>query len=128
MSIEPTDEQLAALVERDGGGPINMLNLLKFKDLATYPDGSDADLSGRDAYLRYGVKVAELITALGGAFVFSSEANTLVVGQSDLDWDMVVIVNYPSVQAFLEMTESQAYQDLYVHREAGLESQILLQC
>ncbi len=49
MPISPRDEQMAALMEKDPGGPINMLNFLKFKEFAEYLDGSDAELTGKKA-------------------------------------------------------------------------------
>ncbi len=128
MVILPRDEQVAALLENDHGGPINMLNLLKFKEFAEYPDDSDAELSGQEAYMRYGIKVVELIAGLGGEIVFSGNADTLVIGDGDLQWDMVTIVKYPSVAAFMEMTDSEEYKAVHVHRDAGLAHQLLVQC
>ncbi len=128
MAILPRDEQVAALVENDKGGPINMLNLLKFKDTAEYPDGRDADISGREAYDRYGIAVVEQVAKAGGEIVFAGEAGTLVVGEGDLQWDMVVIVKYPSIAAFIEMTGSDEYDEIHVHRDAGLAHQLLVQC
>ncbi|MFT4826715.1 MAG: hypothetical protein ACJAUG_003180 [Halioglobus sp.] len=128
MAIAPSDEQIAALIEKDQGGPINMLNLLKFKEFAEYPDGSDVQLSGKDAYMRYGRKVAEQVINLGGEFLFMNNANTLVIGDGELQWDMVGLVKYPSVAAFIEMTGSGEFDEIHVHREAGLAHQLLVQC
>lgn len=61
MPLESSEEQIAALLEKDQNGPINMLNLLKCNEFAGYADGSEAELSGREAYMRYGVKVAQLL-------------------------------------------------------------------
>ena len=128
MATHPTDEQLETLLANDQGGPIRMLNLLKFREFAKYEDGSDEQLSGADAYMRYGIAVTELITRLGGTLVYSGQARTLVIGDGDLEWDMVSVVEYPSVAAFLEMTSSAEYQAVHVHREAGLAHQLLVQC
>ena len=40
---------------------------------------------------------------------------------------MVAIVRYPSRQAFLDMTVSEAYQAIHHHREAGLAHQDLIE-
>ena len=77
--------------------------------------------------MRYGVKAAELVMNLGGEFLFGSDANTLVIGDSNLQWDMVVIVKYPSVAAFNEMTNSREYAVIHRHCEAGLAHQTLVQ-
>ena len=128
MAIQATDAQVEALLARDPGGPINMLNLLKFKERAEYADGSEPELSGQEAYMRYGTGVAELVTKAGGEFVFGSAANTLVVGDGELEWDMVAIVKYPSVTAFKTMVDSPEYEAIHVHRDAGLAHQVLVQC
>lgn len=54
--INPSEEQILALFERGGDGPVQMINLLKFKARAEYPEGSD-DLggTGAEAYQRYGI-------------------------------------------------------------------------
>ena len=128
MAILSRDGQTFALIEKDQGDSVNMLNLLKFKLFSQYSDGSEARLSGKDAYMGYGLKVAELVMNLGGEFLFGSDANTLVIGDSNLQWDMVVIVKYPSVAAFNEMTNSREYAVIHRHCEAGLAHQTLVQC
>ena len=128
MTITPRDEQMAALIEKDRGGPINMLNLLKFKEFAEYADGGDAEISGQEAYMRYGAKVAVLVKKLGGEMLFGSGANALVIGDGELQWDMVAIMKYPSVTAFVDMFNSKEYDDIHLHRDAGLAHQLLVQC
>ena len=51
-AVFPPPEQAAAFFSAPEDGPFVMVNLLKFKDHAEYPDGSDALLSGREAYAR----------------------------------------------------------------------------
>ena len=128
MTTQPRKEQIKALLENDKGEPIRMLNLLKFKEFADYGDGVDKTLSGFEAYQRYAAEVVPIIIKTGGEVVFSGQANTLVIGDGELEWDMVSIVEYPSVAAFLGMTSSDEYQKIHVHREAGLEHQLLVEC
>ena len=128
MTTQPRKEQIKALLENDKGGPIRMPNLLKFREFADYGDGIDAKLSGAEAYQRYAAEVVPIISKTGGEVVFSGQANTLVIGDGELEWDMVSIVEYPSVAAFLGMTSGEEYQKIHVHREAGLEHQLLVEC
>ena len=128
MATQPRKEQIAALLENDKGGPIRMLNLLKFREFAKYSDGTDTRLSGFEAYQRYAMEVTKIISKMGGDIVFNGQANTLVIGDGELEWDMVSIVEYPSVAAFIAMTSSDEYQKIHVHREAGLEHQLLVEC
>ncbi|NCF19971.1 MAG: DUF1330 domain-containing protein [Haliea sp.] len=128
MATQPRREQIAALLENDKGEPIRMLNLLKFREFAQYSDGTDTGLSGAEAYQRYAAEVVPIIRKAGGEIVFSGQANTLVIGDGELEWDMVSIAEYPSVTAFLGMTSSDEYQKIHIHRDAGLEHQLLVEC
>jgi uncharacterized protein (DUF1330 family) len=129
MAIAPSPEQLTALLERAPDGTLYMLNLLKFRERAEYADGRDSDLSGAEAYAVYGQAVVKMLGDMGGRIAWAGFPNTLVIGDDgDGDWDQVAIVAYPSVDAFVEMTGSAEYQEAHVHREAGLESQLLINC
>lgn len=50
------------------------------------------------------------------------------MGNGELDRNMVSIVEYPSVAAFMNMGISGQYQKIHVHREAGLAHQLLVEC
>jgi uncharacterized protein (DUF1330 family) len=129
MAIAPRPDQLTALLEGAPDGTLYMLNLLKFREHAEYPDGRDTDLSGAEAYGLYGQPVAKMIGELGGRIAWVGFPNTLVIGDAgEGDWDQIAIVAYPSLEAFRTMTESPDYLEAYVHREAGLESQLLINC
>ncbi len=128
MATQPRKEQIAALLANDKEGPIRMLNLLKFRAFAKYSDGTDAALSGAEAYQRYAAEVVPIIHKTGGEVVFNGQASTLVIGDGELQWDMVSIVQYPSVAAFIAMTSSDEYQRIHIHRDAGLEHQLLVEC
>ena len=52
----------------------------------------------------------------------------LVIGDGEMDWDAVAIVEYPSIDAFRQMTASPEYDAVHVHREAGLAHQLLINC
>jgi uncharacterized protein (DUF1330 family) len=123
-SLTPNDEQLAGFLNEPQTGPIYMVNLLKFRDRAEYPDGSDADLTGREAYARYAEAVTRLVIDLGGGFVFMGDVSRLMLGEVEELWDQVAIAWYPSRQAMLDMMRSEAYQSIHVHRDAGLAGQL----
>ena len=123
-SLTPNEEQMAEFLEQPEVGPIYMVNLLRFRDKAAYPDGSDAELSGREAYARYSVAVTQLVTKHGGGIVFMGEVSRLMLGEVEDMWDQVAIAWYPSRQAMLDMMLSEAYQAIHVHRDAGLAGQL----
>jgi uncharacterized protein (DUF1330 family) len=105
-------------------GPVALLNLLKFRPRAVYPDGSDAHLSGEEAYMRYGLAVAKLIAGLGGKFVWFGRVDRILVGEVEELWDRVALIEYPSRAAFRQMIESPEYKAIEIHREAGLAGQL----
>jgi len=127
---QPTADQLRAFRDHTRAGPIQMINLLKFRDRAEYsgPIEENADVSGRDAYGRYGAAVSQIVAGLGGRIVWSGTPETVFIGNDNDEWDAVVIVEYPSRDVFLSMIVMPEYQAIHVHREAGLSHQKLIQC
>ncbi len=123
-AVFPQPEQAAAFFGGVEDGPFVMVNLLKFKPHAEYPDGADAALSGREAYARYGVAVQACVAAVGGRQVFAGAVTDLMLGAVDELWDMVALVEYPSRAAMMAMVQSPAYQAIEKHRMAGLAGQL----
>ena len=119
-----TDQQMEALLKADNGGPVCMVNLLKFKEKAEYEDGRETDLSGIEAYQIYGAVTGSLIKELGGDVVFTSVFNGMVVGEVEELWDVMAIAKYPTLQSFIDMVSSPEYLKAYLHRLAGLKGQL----
>ena len=120
--IDPTPESFRAL-SRDvpKGVPIVMLNLLRFRDAAAYPDGSGhAPCTGREAYARYGTHAFPAVAAAGGEVLFSGDALAHPIAPPDERWDEVLLVAYPSIGAFFTMVMAPDYQAQSVHRTAAL--------
>ena len=55
--VMPNEEQLKGFLEEGHDEPIFMVNLLKFKDKAEYPDKRETNLTGKEAYAIYGKEV-----------------------------------------------------------------------
>ena len=127
-AILPRPEQLEQFIQKKPDGPLYMLNLLKFRERAEYADGRETDLSGEQAYMIYGAAVTKIIEGFGGGLVFGGRANVLLIGDGELAWDWVGVMRYPSLEAFQGMTQSEAYAEIHVHRDAGLAHQLLVNC
>ncbi|MEP2829435.1 DUF1330 domain-containing protein [Parvibaculum sp.] len=126
-AVRPSDEQLKSFFAdagTDRDGPVVMVNLLKFRERAVYPDGSDAHLSGFEAYIRYGKEVSKILAKIGGRMVYNGLVDGLMLGECEELWDQVALVEYPSRAVFLEMVVSPEYRAIEVHREAGLAGQL----
>ena len=127
----PTEEQFRRLAEDGHEGPIVMVNLLKYRAKAQYAaDAPEAaqNLTGREAYHRYGAIAFAGIGKVGGSIVWAGKQRFIAVGKDDQDWDEVVCVRYPSRQAFLTMVADPEYRKGVYHRDAGLERTALLCC
>jgi uncharacterized protein (DUF1330 family) len=123
-AVFPGPEQAATFFGGQEDGPFIMVNLLKFRERAVYPDGSEPELSGRDAYRRYGAAVQGCLAAVGGRSVYAGDITELMLGEIDELWDMVALVEYPSRAAMMKMVSSPAYQAIEKHRIAGLAGQL----
>lgn len=122
--IHPSPEQAMAFFRGDDDGPMCMVNLLKFKDKAEYADGSEPELTGREAYMRYGAGVQACLASVGGSARFTGQVTDLLLGEVEDLWDMVAIAEYPSRAAMLQMVQSPEYQAITKHRDAGLAGQL----
>jgi len=123
-AVFPQPDQAMGFFGGPEDGPFVMVNLLKFKAKADYADGSDADLSGAEAYARYGEEVRKLVEGLGGRIRYSGRVTGLLLGEVDDLWDMVALAEYPSLAAFREMAMSPAMHAIEHHRKAGLAGQL----
>jgi len=104
----PNVEALAAFGADPDRGPVTMLNLLKLR-----PDG------GAETYAEYGLAVAPLLEKVGGRIVHAGGAGAALIGRGD--WDLVVLVEYPTHRAFLQMILSEEYAEIADLRNKGLE-------
>lgn len=123
-AVGPDKGQIAAFGEPGPDGPIYMVNLLKFREKAEYEDGRETDLTGREAYALYGQAVSKLLVKHGGGPVFGGSVTHLTIGFVEELWDQVAIATYPSRAAMLAMATSPEYQEIAVHRTAGLAGQL----
>ncbi|MDP1631749.1 MAG: DUF1330 domain-containing protein [Caulobacter sp.] len=127
-AVMPTGEQIQALLGLGGDAPITMLNLLKFRDAAVYDEGGEPEMTGREAYNRYGEPMRVLVEASGGRFLFTATVDTLVIGEVGELWDAAAVVEYPSRAAFVTIASSPEVVAIGRHRKAGLAGQLLIQC
>ena len=110
-SLEPTPEQFEALAARPADAPVVMINLLQFR-----AEG------GRENYLRYTQEVAPHLQRVGGAVRYVGGAPSVVNGDGEKPWwDAIIVVEYPSPAAFLDMVSNQEYLKVHEYRAAGLD-------
>jgi uncharacterized protein (DUF1330 family) len=125
-AVYPTRPRIEALAADASGGPIVMLNLLRFRARAAYPDGRPTSLTGREAYELYAAAMQNVIAEHGGRLLFAGDIRSLVIGEVEDMWDTCALVEYPSAAAFAAIATSPEVAEIGVHRAAGLEGQLLI--
>ncbi|MCW2652632.1 MAG: hypothetical protein QOE41_2538 [Mycobacterium sp.] len=125
-AVYPTRERVEALRADSSRDPVVMLNLLKFRSRAVYPDGRSTNLTGRQAYELYASAMQTFVEEHGGRFLFAGDIASLVIGEVEDMWDICALVEYPSAAAFAAIAVSADAGEIGVHRAAGLEGQLLI--
>jgi len=109
----PDLEELESLRTEVGDGPVVLVNLIKFREpngIARFGD--------------YAKLTAPLLTKAGVEVVYSGQAGPSLSG---VDWDMVGLVKFPSIDAFIDMIGSSTYQnEAGAIREEAIERTIWL--
>lgn len=126
-AIDPTPEQIKAFLgDSPKGEPVFMVNLLKFKEKATYHNGED--LSGREAYGRYAKAFGKMLKDrnIEATAVYGGYTHHFLIGEGD--WDAVAIVSYPDAQTMFDAVSNEDYRKIHAHRKAGLAGQMLISC
>lgn len=122
--VDPTKETFAEFKNNDRSGPIQMLNLVRFREKAAYPDGRDT--TGADAYAAYGRESFPVFSGLGGRIVWRGGFELMLIGPNDERWDECFIAEYPSVAAFVQMIRDPIYREAVKHRQAAvLDSRLI---
>jgi uncharacterized protein (DUF1330 family) len=87
-----------------------MVNLLKFKT-----EG------GLESYLQYGRDVAPHLRRVGATVRYAGTAPAYIIGDGERPWwDAILVVEYPTPQAFIDMVTTPEYAKVHEHRAAGL--------
>src|SRR5919107_3302749 len=101
MAIDPRGAALKRYLQEDPGGPVVMLNLLRFAD------------GGREAYARYADALeTTFLPRYGAEVLYAGDGSTALVAEAGQDWDAVLLVRYPSRQAFSAMVADPEYQEV----------------
>jgi len=127
--VDPTRERFGQFRGLSSPGPIQMLNLLRFRERAAYPEGhpqAAQGLSGAEAYRLYGREAAPVLQRVGGRQIILARPELTLIGPEDERWDLFFIAEYPSVDAFVTMIQDEAYRQAVVHRQAAVEDSRLI--
>ena len=100
-TAKTTAVQLAALAERPADAPVVMVNLLQFKNPG-----------GLERYLQYGLEAAPHLERVGARIIYGGVAPAILLGDGQKPWwDAILIVEYPTPAAFIEMVTAPDYPE-----------------
>jgi len=107
---------LDRLLADDPGGPVVMLNLLRFR-----PDG------GAMKYQAYGEKFEStgIYEKYGVELVYAGYGGTILVAEQGQRWDVVLLVRYPSRKRFVDMVTDPVYRSFEHLRTEALAETVL---
>ena len=105
--------------------PIWMVNFMRYREKAVYPDGRESDISGREADDIYApVDVLQKLVANVAYFGdVTSEVNAATPY-----WHRMGIVRYPTRRSFIDMQNRADFIPRMIHKEAGMEFTIIACC
>lgn len=122
--VDPDRDRFTEFRALTREGPIQMLNLIRFRERAAYSD--DRDVSGRQAYAAYSRESLPIFERVGGRQVWIAFPELLLIGPPEERWDISFVAEYPSGAAFVEMLQDNAYREAVKHRTAAVEDSRLL--
>jgi uncharacterized protein (DUF1330 family) len=126
---ETVAEVLEELSTIPDGQPVVMINLLRYRDRAAYPPGTETQpRTGRQAWEEYSRHMLPIFKKIGARPVFRAEAGVNLLGPKEARWDEILLVEYPSRGTIEGMIASPEYQSAMVHRPAALEDARLIAC
>ncbi|MFQ5637894.1 MAG: DUF1330 domain-containing protein [bacterium] len=118
--MKTNEDELQRFMQHPDEKPVVMINLLNFK--TTTDDGE----SGEEVYNRYVQNVGPVLAKVGGRLLWQGQADQLIIGNKEDDWDRVLLVEYPSRAAFLKMLNLPEFQAVQTDRQAALENTVLI--
>jgi uncharacterized protein (DUF1330 family) len=128
--LDPSPENVAALIARAIDGPIVMLNLLRFRAVADYDEFPQlaplVPISGREAYDRYIDHTRPYLEATGGSVLMVAEGGMFFVGPNEERWDLALLVRQNSLADFFSFASNEGYLAGVGHRTAAVEDTRLL--
>ena len=114
MAIDRRGADLKRYLQEDPGGPVVMLNLLRFAE------------GGRESYDQYAKALSEtFLPRYGGEVLYAGDGGTPLVAEPARVWDAVLLVAYLTREAFSRMVADPEYQEATHLRPEALPGDVL---
>lgn len=127
--VDPSRENWQRFKDLPRDTPIHMLNLIKFREHAEYPEGHPnhgMGLTGREAYAIYLEGFQRVVANDGAAMVWEAPMECVVTGPAG-EWDEAFVMGYPNSGVFMAMVKNEEYiRDVVPHRTAAVADSRLI--
>jgi len=121
-SLIPSDAQLRTLQTMQQEGPVLVLSLNRYRELAADPLTGEQK-SGREVFQPYFRRTLGTFSRLGARILWMGHSHGVVTGSLDMPaWHDIMAVSYPSYDSVGRMIENHGLQSKARYRIAGLES------
>lgn len=127
--VDPSRENFDKFKALPRDTPIHMLNLVRFREQAAYPEGhelADKGLTGADAYREYMRTIQPVLERAGGHIVWAGGFEAMVTGPAEWEWDETFVMAYPNAASFMGMVKDPDYAPVVVHRQAAVATSRLV--
>lgn len=115
--ITPKKEEFLAMLQAyPKDEKVVMINILKFKDKT-----EAGNESGQEAYMRYSKNMLALLEKAEGKVIWSGKVTAPIIGDQQNVPHMVILVEYPSINNFVNMSSSDEYKIVGQDRKIALE-------
>ena len=104
--IDPEREAFKLFKELPRDEPIQMLNLLRLREKAAYPDGRD--VSGFEAYKTYGQTSGPVFKRVGGTIVWRGAPKLTLIGPSEENWHLSLSPPIPARPPFSKWSPTRS--------------------
>jgi len=105
-------------------GPIFMVNLMKYHEVAQYSSTDAPQVSGREADDKY--NPSSILNKIGADIVFVADVTKNHIG--DEDWDRIAIVRYATRKSFIDMQQRKDFAEKHEHKAAGMKRTTIVCC
>ncbi len=128
--VNPSRENFDRFKALPRDKPMHLLNMIRFRDLAAYPEGHPCAAlgwSGARAFAEYFRLVVPFIERLGGGIVWQGAFEGVITGPEQFEWDKVFVMGFPRADTFLALVSDPDYKAQVVdHRTAAVQDSRLV--
>lgn len=128
--VNPSRENFDRFKALPRDKPIHLLNQIRFREAAAYPEGhacAGLGWSGERAFAEYFRLVVPFIERLGGGIVWQGTFESMITGPEQFEWDIVFVMGFPRADAFLALVSDPEYKAQVVdHRTAAVQDSRLV--